>query len=237
MILCVDRDRPFDPVARFGAHVRAPYQYRANMTKRKRTRQSLGEVHAIKTQKQADNKKNAQITRKRSSKRIVEHPHGHIDPDEFYKIRGIMRKTRDIYEIDWADGPDGKKYEPTWEPKSNVTELAIREWEAQKAKSCQDGCLTKLSPEEQARPSALFDFCGKEGVPDHEAGVLITVDEDLYGDGGTGIAPIEKSRAVAKVLSNKLKLFVSAQWEKAHFDSTAWEAVGAVITLSTWLWF
>jgi hypothetical protein len=189
------------------------------MTERKRTRQSLGEAPGMKTQKQADNKKIAKITRKRSSKWIVEHPHGHIDLDEFYKIRGIMRETRDKYEIDWADGPDGKQYEPTWEPKANVTELAIREWEAQKAKSCQDGCLAKPSLEQQARQSAMLDSHRDEGVLNHEPRVIITADDDRYGVAGTGVAHRKRSRVVAKVLNNYSKLSVSILWEEAHLAS------------------
>lgn len=204
------------------------------MAERKRTRQSLGVVYEKETQKQGNNKEVAKISRKRNSK-VVEHPHGHIDPDVFYEIRGILKETRDKYEIDWADGPEGEQYEPTWEPKGNVTELAKREWEVQKAKPCQDCCLTKPSLERQARPSALFDSHESEGVPDHEAVVLITADEDVYGDGSTEVAAMGKRRAVTKVVNHKLELFVSVQWEEAHLDSTGWEAVGAVIILSMWL--
>jgi hypothetical protein len=82
----------------------------------------------------------------------------------------------------------------------------------------------------------MLDSHGDEGVLNHESRVPITADEDMYGDSGMEVAPIEESRAVAKVLSNKLKLFVSVQWAKSHFDCGDWEAVGAVIILFTWLW-
>lgn len=37
------------------------------------------------------------------------------------------------YLIDWEDHPrTGEKYTPTWEPKENLTDVALADWEATK---------------------------------------------------------------------------------------------------------
>ena len=38
-----------------------------------------------------------------------------------------------LYQIDWADDErTGEKFAPTWEPKKNLTEAALADWEALK---------------------------------------------------------------------------------------------------------
>lgn len=35
--------------------------------------------------------------------------------------------------IDWEDNPrTGERYKPTWEPKENLTDVALADWEARK---------------------------------------------------------------------------------------------------------
>ncbi|KAK5747144.1 hypothetical protein LTR17_000277 [Elasticomyces elasticus] len=63
------------------------------------------------------------------------HPHGEIDPEKLYIIRNIIDERRGEYRIDWEDDPKtGERFEPTWEPKGNVTEDAVKEWNEQKAR-------------------------------------------------------------------------------------------------------
>ncbi|KAK5709948.1 hypothetical protein LTR17_019336 [Elasticomyces elasticus] len=63
------------------------------------------------------------------------HPHGEIDPEKLYIIRNIIDERRGEYRIDWEDDPKtGESFEPTWEPKGNVTEDAVKEWNEQKTR-------------------------------------------------------------------------------------------------------
>jgi hypothetical protein len=62
------------------------------------------------------------------------HPHGEFDEETFYKVRTVLdervvgRKTQ--YKIDWEDDEKtGEKFAPTWEPKENLTEVALADWE------------------------------------------------------------------------------------------------------------
>lgn len=65
------------------------------------------------------------------------HPHGGYDEDEYYQVRTVL-KERTIrkkveYLIDWEDNErTGEKYTPTWEPKENLTDRALADWEAEK---------------------------------------------------------------------------------------------------------
>jgi hypothetical protein len=84
-------------------------------------------------------------------RRTIRHPHGIVDPEEYHEIRGIIEESELKYKIEWADSPEGRVYEPTWEPKSNVTEAAIRDWEGRKPTSkrdvyCGDTLWTLQSP-------------------------------------------------------------------------------------------
>jgi hypothetical protein len=73
--------------------------------------------------------------RRRKLSKAIRHPHGLIDPEEYHEIRGIIGESKLKYEIDWADSSKGRKYKLTWEPKSNVTEAAILNWERRKLRS------------------------------------------------------------------------------------------------------
>ncbi|KAG9648316.1 hypothetical protein KCU64_g9834, partial [Aureobasidium melanogenum] len=57
--------------------------------------------------------------------------------EPFYSIRGILKENKTQYLVDWED-IDDQKFEPTWEPKGNVTEAAIQEWEEKKAQKAVD---------------------------------------------------------------------------------------------------
>lgn len=53
-------------------------------------------------------------------------------PEVEYKVRNILEESATRYRIDWEDGPNGEKYDPTWEPKEYANEAAILDWEEQK---------------------------------------------------------------------------------------------------------
>ncbi|KAG9646693.1 hypothetical protein KCU64_g10428, partial [Aureobasidium melanogenum] len=57
--------------------------------------------------------------------------------EPFYSIRGILKENKTQYLVDWED-IDDQKFEPTWEPKVNVTEAAIQEWEEKKTQKALD---------------------------------------------------------------------------------------------------
>lgn len=92
----------------------------------------------------------------------IDHPHGCVDPNKLYDIRAILRETRDKYEIQWADAPNGETYELTREPKRNVTKLAAKEWKSQRTrapKECsEDGVLWITRP----RPPISFNCVKKQ---------------------------------------------------------------------------
>lgn len=65
------------------------------------------------------------------------HPHGDIDEDQYYNLRTVLDERRigrvTKYLIDWEDNPrTGEKYTPTWEPKENLTDVALADWKATK---------------------------------------------------------------------------------------------------------
>ncbi|KAK3679809.1 hypothetical protein LTR78_000185 [Recurvomyces mirabilis] len=87
------------------------------------------------------NKRKQSITLDQSRKRVKgtpiqgasasPHPHGEIDPDEYFAVRSILDERPGQYLVDWDDSPrTGEAYQPTWEPKKNVTAAAIKEWKA-----------------------------------------------------------------------------------------------------------
>ena len=45
----------------------------------------------------------------------------------YYTIRGILDESETGYLVDWQD-IDSQSFSPTWEPKGNVTSLAIQLW-------------------------------------------------------------------------------------------------------------
>jgi hypothetical protein len=93
--------------------------------------------------------------RQRKLSKAVRHPHGLIDPEEYHEIRGIIGESKLKYKIDWADSSKGRKYKPTWEPKSNVTEAAILNWERRKLRSATEiyGGDTLLTPQLPISPN------------------------------------------------------------------------------------
>jgi hypothetical protein len=137
------------------------------------------------------------FTRYRNPGNSVNHLHGRFDPEEFFPIRGIVGERGDQYKIDWADGLNGKKYVPTWEPKHNVTMLAVKEFEKRKVRSHQTDQGTD-SPFESAvnrqypacSPSKMSLHipevgCEVDAVPDSEDTSPIYPEE--YSDGCTDV--------------------------------------------------
>jgi hypothetical protein len=70
---------------------------------------------------------------RRNLSKTIRYPHVLVDPEEYYETRGIIEESKLKYKIDWADSLKGRRYKPTWEPKANVTEVAIQEWEIRKS--------------------------------------------------------------------------------------------------------
>ena len=65
------------------------------------------------------------------------HPHGDYDEEEYYQLRTVLKertvRKKVEYLIDWEDNKlTGEKYTPTWEPRENLTERALADWEAEK---------------------------------------------------------------------------------------------------------
>ncbi|KAK4895757.1 hypothetical protein LTR27_006239 [Elasticomyces elasticus] len=92
------------------------------------------------------------------------HPHGEIDPEKLYTIRNIIDERRGEYRIDWEDDPKtGERFEPTWEPKGNVTEDAVKEWNEQKTRRPRQSISVR--PTQAAVPStpAAAPFSVKRG--------------------------------------------------------------------------
>jgi hypothetical protein len=96
-----------------------------------------------------DLREDLETPRQRKLSKAVRHPHGLVDPEEYHKIRDIIGESKLKYKIDWADSSKGRKYKPTWEPKSNVTEAAILNWERRKPRSTTEvyGEDTPLTPQ------------------------------------------------------------------------------------------
>ncbi|KAK4565808.1 hypothetical protein LTR86_003657 [Recurvomyces mirabilis] len=84
------------------------------------------------------------------------HPHREIDPDEYFAVRSILDERPGQYLVDWEDSPrTGEAYQPTWEPKKNVTAAAIKEWKAGNAPPPSAALpSTLLSAAASALPSA-----------------------------------------------------------------------------------
>lgn len=64
-------------------------------------------------------------------------PYGDYDEDTYYQVRTVLDervfRKKVEYQIDWEDDArTGEKYAPTWEPKENLTERALADWEALK---------------------------------------------------------------------------------------------------------
>jgi hypothetical protein len=76
------------------------------------------------------------------------HPHGPIDENEYYSIRTVLaervvRKGTECL-VDWEDDArTGEKFTPTWEPKENLTDAALADWEA--SKLAQQAGVSKFS--------------------------------------------------------------------------------------------
>jgi hypothetical protein len=102
-----------------------------------------------------DLREDLKTPRQHKLSKAVRHPHGLVDPEEYHEIRGIIGESKLKYKIDWADSSKGRKYKPTWEPKSNVTEAAILNWERRKLRSATEiyGEDTLLAPQLPISPN------------------------------------------------------------------------------------
>jgi hypothetical protein len=94
-----------------------------------------GKVTRVGALGKGDIREDLENPRQRKLSKTMRHPHGLVDPEEYHEIRGIIGESKLKYKIDWADSSKGRRYEPTWEPKSNVTEAAILNWERRKPRS------------------------------------------------------------------------------------------------------
>jgi hypothetical protein len=94
-----------------------------------------GKVTRVGALGKEDLREDLETPRQRKLSKTIRHPHGLVDPEEYHEIRGIIGESKLKYKIDWADSSKGRKYKPTWEPKSNVTEAAILNWERRKPRS------------------------------------------------------------------------------------------------------
>jgi len=150
------------------------------MTKGKRKRQPL--EHASQIGVREKSAKALNFTHNPHPKKIVNHPHGRVNPDEFYAIRRILSEKEDKYEIDWEDGPNGEKFVTTWEPQNNVTMLAVQEFEQRKARSHYTHQHTD-SLFESAKISEVR--CEVDAVPSPED--ASPVSPEGYSDGNAGI--------------------------------------------------
>ncbi|TKA38307.1 hypothetical protein B0A54_09247 [Friedmanniomyces endolithicus] len=73
------------------------------------------------------------------------------DPEESYALRSIIDERPGHYLIDWEDDPvTGKAFDPTWEPKRNVTKPAIQEWNAEKSRRAR---IQKVEQAPEAPPA------------------------------------------------------------------------------------
>lgn len=80
-----------------------------------------------------------------------------------YKVRNIVAEKGNKYRIDWEDAPDGTTYDKTWEPKENVNQAAIDDWEEKKRLKEE----AKKQPKRKSRVSTL----GRTSTVDHTSTV------------------------------------------------------------------
>jgi hypothetical protein len=111
----------------------------------------IGKVTRAGALGRGDLREDLETLRQRKLSKAIRHPHGLVDPEEYHEIRGIIGESKLKFKIDWADFSKGRKYKPTWEPKSNVTEAAVLNWERRKPRSAtevyyEDTLLTPQLP-------------------------------------------------------------------------------------------
>ncbi|KAK1825308.1 hypothetical protein LTR12_000108 [Friedmanniomyces endolithicus] len=88
-----------------------------------------------------------------SSPAASPHPHGEVDPERLYTLRSIIDEKPGHYLIDWEDDPvTGEAFDPTWEPKRNVTKPAIQEWNAEKSRRAR---IQKAKQAQEAPPAQI----------------------------------------------------------------------------------
>lgn len=80
--------------------------------------------------------------KKPGTRRKTQEPDPDSGPDGVYwAVRRILAEdSRKGYYIDWEDGPNGKKHNPSWEPKEYANDAAVQDWEdslAEKARAKQ----------------------------------------------------------------------------------------------------
>jgi hypothetical protein len=125
--------------------------------RRQKSRKAIADGRGTRTRKvtragaleKGDSREDLENSRQRKLSKTIRHPHGLVDPEEYHEIRGIIGESKLKYKIDWADSSRGRRYKPTWEPKSNVTEAAILNWGRRKPGSTTEvyGEDTLLTPQ------------------------------------------------------------------------------------------
>lgn len=90
-------------------------------------------------------------------------------------VRNIIAEDAKRYRVDWEDGSDGEKFEPTWEPKENVNALAVMDWErvkAEKVKAKKRRSVPEAGPAREKRrlvQGTSAAAVGKSGEPTSSA--------------------------------------------------------------------
>ncbi|KAG9894144.1 hypothetical protein KCU94_g12358, partial [Aureobasidium melanogenum] len=89
--------------------------------------------------------------------------------EPFYSVRGILKENKTRYLVDWED-IDDQKFEPTWEPKDNVTEAAIQEWEEKKAQKAlnEERKRKRKSTDRPASPREVIQIDDDDEQPELE---------------------------------------------------------------------
>ncbi|KAL2846106.1 class II histone deacetylase complex subunits 2 and 3-domain-containing protein [Aspergillus pseudoustus] len=93
--------------------------------------------------------------------------------DGEWEINGILDETESQYLIDWVGN-----YSPTWEPKENASELAVRVWENKKQKEDQLASQrNEPSPTQSHTPPAEEE---RLETPEQDVGLQITPNFPLF---------------------------------------------------------
>lgn len=125
----------------------------------------------------------------------IDHPHGEIDSQREYKVRGILQEKKKTYLIDWEDDEvTGESYPPTWEPKANANQLAIDEWESRKKQD-------QPTPRKRGRPSRVVESSPTDqgSSQDTNGRTLSTRNgtHDSQPEAEVAESPVHASRALA----------------------------------------
>ncbi|THY28175.1 hypothetical protein D6D01_03967 [Aureobasidium pullulans] len=115
-----------------------------------------------------------------------------------FKVRNIVAEKGNKYRIDWEDAPDGTTYDKTWEPKVNVNQAAIDDWEEKKRLKEE----AKKQPKRKGRVSTLgrtstvgrASRAGRSSGAGHASEAPIQIDDDDDSEDDT---PLKKKLMTA----------------------------------------